>query len=429
MLQSYQTLWESLSFTQKKDFFKSENIISPILSQTTKKAFLTHLFFDVLNNQCNDILEEVYFKILNYKEKFEFNDMFEIVVNEILKLQGEPIDNYWVYQLLHDSYNTLNTFDDDFNPFDDDIIELNEIDNKKQIDVCIKAFNECDNYIGYFFDENKRLMQSFNDVGTLPDYLLFRDALLTNLINANRFEDALHFENDLISMGMFPDVNGYKRLQLIKLHRLNRLNEFLIANNNIELALKNTEEIMEINFNHASNNYKQIANYHFNRNEKSLALEAFKKAFELNPKIDDNYILFESLSNETGKNISIENYYLTDWLLSKFDNSNNIFEKINIAEQLYNINELRNSIDIYSKLIHEDYTQYSIFEGIAKTYKKLGKEEKKLKNYDIAMDCFLQALNAINSNYYPTREYIKQKDLIEKEIESLDKSKSKKNKQ
>ena len=127
--------WIECTFVQRKDIFTTETGIYMnkygFVDNMTKKAFVGGVAYGIFKTRKVDLLNEIYYDILNFKENLNFDDIFEKIMLNTLEMIGCPIDNYWLYLTLDDFYLT----------------QKNDID--KRIEVCKKSFEEIELYLPY----------------------------------------------------------------------------------------------------------------------------------------------------------------------------------------------------------------------------------------------------------------------------------------
>jgi hypothetical protein len=233
-IKTYTDLWLSYSSNEKKQLFDTDTELMMdkfgMSANTSKKIIIHHIISSFLSQKRFDLIEEMYFEVLECCIKLNQNDIIEYLLKNNIEMKGSPFDNYWLYMALDNFYYT----------FKKDII--------KCIEACTKSFEEIELYLPYLkaAQDQYRGNKSLDEHGSLPFFVFCRDNLLYRLIDSNQFEEAERYEKLMLERNYFPDKNGQQRLDYTRTYRLSAQIKYLLNENDVSASIKKCHLLNEI---------------------------------------------------------------------------------------------------------------------------------------------------------------------------------------
>jgi tetratricopeptide (TPR) repeat protein len=406
---NYVDLWCKYSISDKKDIFSEDTGLMMdkfgIGPSTSKKAMINSFLNEFLSQKRFDLIEEMYYEILENRDQLNQHDMYELLCLKTIDMKGVPFDNYWLYMTLDDFY------------------YFHKRDSIKGLEVCLKSFEEIDLYLPYLIKSQDayRANKSYDEVGTLPNFVFCRDRLIHRLIEAKRFNDAEKYEELMVERNYFPDRNGSERLNHARLYRLNEHINYLIVENQIDEAINKCYVLKEIDLINSSYSFKKIANHFFQNKNEEKAFKYYVTAFEINPAIDGIDLKIEKLSKTLSRNYKIDKNKIIIELERKENNISNIYELLDIANRYYSIKKYEKSIELLKQLINERGQENSLINSLSRVYKAMAKEKEKDLDYNGALKYYYKAYDLITNSKFPTKTLEKQKNIVETAISILQK--------
>lgn len=406
---NYVDVWNKYSISIKKDIFNIDTELTIdkyfVGDSTTKKAIINTFLSEFISQNRFDLIEEIYYDVLECHEQLNQQDIFEFLCLKNLKMNGMPFDNYWIYMTLDDFYC------------------IYKRDITKGLEVCIKSFEEIELYLPYLKkgQDEYRGNKSLDEVGTLPNFVFCRDRLIYRLIETKCFEEAEKYEQLMIVNNYFPDRNGNERLNYTKKYRLNEHIEYLIKENQIDEAINRCYVLKDIDSVNSSYSFKKIGNYFFQLKNEEKAFEYFIIAFEINPAINGIDLKIEKLSRTLSLNYKIDKNRIIIDLERKENNITNTYELFDIANRYYSIQKYDKSKDLLKRLIEERGEENSLINSLSRVYKAIAKEKEKEQDYVSAVKLYSTAYELIRNPKFPTKMLEDQKNIFEAAINKLQK--------
>lgn len=407
MSHNYIDFWIKSSISKRKDIFTTTTGVNMVnygfAKDVTKKSIINSVLDDIFNARRYDLINEIYYDILNFKEILNSDDIFEKVYLWVIEMEGCSFDNYWLYMTLDNFY----------------LIQKKDI--QKRIDVCKKSFHEIDLYIPYLKSSQNSINKE-NDIdndGTFPNFVFCRDRLIYLLVDAKKFEEAEYYEMEMVRLNLFPGKNGKERFLYNKVYLLSRYVFFLLGNNKPEKAIIKAEEYKKVDSINAAFSYMEIADYFFYNQKYEKAHENYCITLELNPSICG----IEKRIQEAAKILNIDyvpNKNIVIQYLRKTEESlTNTYELLSISKRYLDIEEYEKAINVIEQLIKLRGKENTLILHLSTIYKTMAKKKANIKEYISAISYYTSALDVLINAADSTKTIEKQISTITKNIQKL----------